>query len=184
MFNKKFTFANFITITALITLVPLVYFLVKDNGLGAFICAAWIIVSDTLDGIVARKFNQVTLFGKIVDPIRDRLLLVVMFIYFITKSDSLLVIWLIVLTIFVEVISTITKTIIYKRYSIIDHTLVGQARMTVHSVVILYIIANIYWFKLTWPALEEGLLVIFFATFFAFLSHYEQLRKIKRSDQN
>lgn len=180
MANKKLTFANIITVSGLITLMPLVYFLIKDSGLGVLLCVAWIIFSDTLDGIIARKFNQITLFGKIVDPIRDRLLLVVMFFYFIVKSESLLIIWLIVLTIFVEITSTITKTIIYKRYSIIDHTLVGQARMTVHSIVILYIIVNQYWFKLAWPALEECLLVIFFASFFALLSHYEQLRKIKQ----
>lgn len=183
MDNKRFSIANIITIIGLITIIPLIYFLAKGNGLGALICASLIILTDLIDGTVARKLKQITLFGKIMDPVRDRLLLLVIVFYLIIVSENLLAVWLVILTIIVEAISTITKTIIFKKHSIIDHTLVGQARMFVHSVVIIYLVVNQFWLKLTWPSIEEGLLIIFFSSFFAFLSHFEQLRKISQNTQ-
>jgi len=180
MNDKKFSVANIITVFGLLTIAPLVYFLIKDSGLGVLISISLVILTDLIDGTIARKLKQITTFGKIMDPVRDRLLLLVILLYFIAITESLIVVWLVVLTIIIEAISSITKTIIYKKYSIIDHTLVGQARMFVHSVVIIYLIINQYWLKLTWPSIEEGLLIIFFATFFAFLSHFEQLRKISK----
>lgn len=61
-----------------ILLIPvflLVYF--KSNNKYHFIIAALILVvsgiSDFLDGFIARKFNMVTDFGKLIDPIADKL---------------------------------------------------------------------------------------------------------------
>lgn len=61
-----------------ILLIPvflLVYF--KSNNEYHFIMAALILVlsgiSDFLDGFIARKFNMVTDFGKLIDPIADKL---------------------------------------------------------------------------------------------------------------
>jgi len=180
MENKKFGIANIITVIGLITIIPLIYFLAKNNGLGALICVCFIVLTDLIDGVIARKMKQVSLFGKIMDPVRDRLLLLVIIFYLIIVSENLLAVWLVIITIIVEAISTVTKTIIFKKHSIIDHTLVGQARMFVHCVIIIYLVVNQFWLKLTWPSIEEGLLIIFFSSFFAFLSHFEQLRKISQ----
>ena len=48
-----------------------------ELALGLFIAAA---ISDGLDGFLAKRFNWVSEFGKVLDPAADKLLLVVVFV--------------------------------------------------------------------------------------------------------
>lgn len=74
------TVANLLTILRLIMIPIFVMALYYQRfiwALGVFIAAA---VTDSLDGLVARTFNQKTQLGAILDPMADKLLLVTAFI--------------------------------------------------------------------------------------------------------
>lgn len=68
------TVPNFITIIRIL-LVPVFCILYFMPGLrwAAFIVLVLSGISDVLDGIIARKFNQVSRLGKVLDPIADKL---------------------------------------------------------------------------------------------------------------
>ena len=68
--------ANIITIIRIIGMFPL-FFMIINNGpqLSNFILFTILGVTDFLDGYIARKYNQVTNFGKIADGIADKLLM-------------------------------------------------------------------------------------------------------------
>lgn len=78
--TSVFTVANILTILRLI-LVPIfvtaIYYQRFLWALAIFFTAA---VTDGLDGLVARAFNQRTPLGEILDPMADKLLLVTAFI--------------------------------------------------------------------------------------------------------
>lgn len=74
------TFANILTILRLIMIPVFVTALFYQRftwALGVFLFAA---ITDGLDGLVARNFNQKTQLGAILDPMADKLLLVTAFV--------------------------------------------------------------------------------------------------------
>lgn len=78
--SSALTIANLLTVLRLI-LIPVFVVAAHDRkfdwALGVFFAAA---VTDGLDGLVARAFNQKTQLGAILDPMADKLLLVTAFI--------------------------------------------------------------------------------------------------------
>jgi len=76
--NRRFlTAPNIITVVRL-SLLPLYLWLLfsKDELVAAGWLLALLGITDYFDGFIARKFNQVSEFGKILDPVADRILVV------------------------------------------------------------------------------------------------------------
>lgn len=78
-----------------VALIPLiVYFFSFDFDQSNLIASILLIVatlSDILDGYIARKFNQHTLLGSILDPIADKLLVIISLILIVHKFQLMMV---------------------------------------------------------------------------------------------
>jgi len=76
------TFANWLTVGRIFLIPVFVIFLIYYTPGDEFYryAAFWIFITasltDALDGFIARKFNQKTELGALLDPIADKLLLV------------------------------------------------------------------------------------------------------------
>jgi cardiolipin synthase (CMP-forming) len=77
------TTANKITILRILLIpffvVELIYYVRTGNGicrLAAILCFAATAILDGVDGYIARRYNQISELGKILDPLADKLLLV------------------------------------------------------------------------------------------------------------
>lgn len=76
-------FANALTIARIVAIPPLVLLMLSPLPMAAwgavclYICIAF---TDWLDGWVARTFNQMSEFGRFLDPIADKILVAAMFI--------------------------------------------------------------------------------------------------------
>jgi len=86
-------FATILTISRIV-FIPIIIFCYtfSDGELRNF--AAYIfllaLITDYFDGLVARKFNQETPFGAFLDPIADKLLVVITIILLSRSFDSVL----------------------------------------------------------------------------------------------
>lgn len=73
--NKALTIPNFISLMRILLITPFVVFFLD----GEYLIAAAVIIlsglSDCIDGFIARKFNQESELGKILDPLADKLTL-------------------------------------------------------------------------------------------------------------
>jgi cardiolipin synthase len=93
---------NLITLGRLLC-VPLAIWLVLANDLAA---AFWLFVaaglSDAIDGFIAKRFNQRSRLGALLDPIADKALLVSMFVTLGLAGH--LPAWLVILVVFRDVL--------------------------------------------------------------------------------
>lgn len=67
---------NALTLFRMLASGPIVYLLLTGNNSPAFVLAVFAGISDLLDGYLARRFGWVSRFGRILDPLTDKLLLV------------------------------------------------------------------------------------------------------------
>ena len=75
--SDLFTIPNILTYIRIVLIFPFAYFFVKEEYLYAAICIMFSGLTDCFDGMIARKLNQVTSLGKVLDPIADKLTLLV-----------------------------------------------------------------------------------------------------------
>jgi len=97
------TTANKITIIRILLvpffIVQVLYYVNTGNEwyrLLAFVCFAVAAISDGIDGYIARRYNQISELGKMIDPLADKLLLVSAVLMLSMKNDYLqrIPIWL------------------------------------------------------------------------------------------
>jgi len=70
------TVPNLISFIRIISIPIIGYFIATNQLITSLIVMALSAASDGLDGYVARKFNQVSVLGQMLDPIADRLLII------------------------------------------------------------------------------------------------------------
>ena len=83
------TTANKITMVRILMIPFFIYFALqadKTSLIVALVLFCLASVTDFLDGYIARKYNQVTDFGKFVDPLADKLLVTAALLIFIEKG--------------------------------------------------------------------------------------------------
>ncbi len=87
-----FTLPNTITV-ARILLIPLVAFLLLDHDYRlAFAVFAAAAVGDWLDGFLARRLNQISQLGAVLDPVADKMTMMIVAI--LMAAQGLLPVWL------------------------------------------------------------------------------------------
>lgn len=63
---------NILTIIRFLLVPFILYFIITEKYVAAFVMLTVSGLTDVLDGIIARKFNCITNFGKLIDPLADK----------------------------------------------------------------------------------------------------------------
>ena len=74
---KKYsmTISNIITIARLVILPIIIYLILTEQRFAAFIVMLISLLSDGLDGYLARRLNQESMLGRFLDPLCDKIFL-------------------------------------------------------------------------------------------------------------
>lgn len=118
-FNKKYL-PNYLTILRLI-LVPIIFTLIlKDFYLAAFVFFLIANVTDILDGKIARKYNLITDWGKLMDPLADKITQISTISALIIKG--IIPFWILVIITTKELIMITVAFILYKKNIVTVHS--------------------------------------------------------------
>ena len=93
---------NLITFGRLLTVPIAVYLMMQSAYLAAFLLFLLAGVSDALDGYLAKRYNQTTELGAILDPLADKALLVGVYVTLGLQEN--LPNWLVLLVVFRDVL--------------------------------------------------------------------------------
>lgn len=142
----KFNIPNKITIIR-VALIPLfaVILLVDmpyKNILAAFIFGM-LSVSDFLDGYFARKKKQVTEFGKLIDPIADKLLISTALVFLLIQGYEGIELWMAAAIIAREVILTAVRIYLLPSKIIVPASNFGKAKTVVQSTAIVFVLLSL-----------------------------------------
>lgn len=90
-FDKIFTISNFISFLRVFLIIPFIIVLPDldegNNRLWAIILIVIGFLSDLLDGYLARKLNEVSELGKIIDPLADKICIVTIIIILYLSNE-------------------------------------------------------------------------------------------------
>jgi cardiolipin synthase len=71
--SRIYTLANLVSVIRLMSIPVFLYLVVQDRLLPAFILLVAAVLTDFVDGWIARSMNQITKLGQFLDPFADRL---------------------------------------------------------------------------------------------------------------
>ncbi|MDR3116649.1 MAG: CDP-alcohol phosphatidyltransferase family protein [Bifidobacteriaceae bacterium] len=89
---KIWTIPNIISFLRICLIFPLCYFIASHQDLWVLLLVVVSGLSDWLDGVIARKFNQISKLGQILDPVADRLYILCLIIFLCIQNK--LPLWL------------------------------------------------------------------------------------------
>lgn len=104
-------------------------------------------MTDMLDGKIARKYNLVTNFGKFLDPIADKLLVVTGFVIIMDQSkaagNNLFTWWMLAIILAREFIVSGVRLIAVENKRVIAASMWGKAKTTIQFITLLYLFVGI-----------------------------------------
>ena len=139
--GKLFTISNFISFSRIFIVMPVVYrHYINGYSVDAIIMLliGYGIISDYLDGFVARKTNTISEIGKMIDPISDKIAAGLLFIY--TVVIGWVPFWFLWLFIARDILILIGSSFIKLRY--------GKVAMSTISGKISVNVISLYWISI------------------------------------
>ena len=133
--------ANKLTISRIVLAFVFLFFLfskglfAKTLALCTFITAS---VTDALDGFIAKSTNNITDFGKLMDPIADKVLVLVAFLAFVEMK--LIPAWMVVIIILREFVVTSLRMLALSKGKVIASSDDGKQKTVSQYVVIFFIL--------------------------------------------
>ena len=159
----KLNAPNMLTLLRVI-LIPLIVLLI---GLNSFVAAGILFIvaslTDFLDGYLARKYNLITDFGKFLDPVADKLLVLTAMIMLCTKSADLTVTfpsWLICIVVARDLMMDGLRMIASSKGVVIAAGMLGKIKTTLQIIAVVCVTFQVWkWLSITMMA-AMGLMTV------------------------
>lgn len=123
-----------------IVFAVLLFYSFRYLAAGIFLLA---VITNVLDGYLARKYNEITLLGKILDPAADRLLMILAFLVLFFKNE--IPVGLAVFAVGYHLVIVIGWVIIFQTKKIsIEHNFWGKLNSFLQALMFFAVIFNFH----------------------------------------
>ena len=166
------TYANQLTLARLVAVVPVMgalYVQFPGNRTVATVVYVAALLTDYLDGILARRSKEVTAFGKLMDSIADKALIVSLF--FALVAEGSMVAWMAAIMVVREFAVTGLRMVAVEAGEVIAANKWGKAKMNAQSIAI---------FILLLGYVQVGYWAMLVATMLTLLSGWSYLKDAPR----
>ena len=123
---------NILTIFRFVLIPFLIVGMITNNWIATFVFLTISAVTDVLDGAIARKFNLISDFGKLMDPLADKLTQITMLVGFSLKG--VIPLWLVGLVLIKEITMITGASFLYGKEMVVSSKWYGKL-----STVMLYV---------------------------------------------
>jgi CDP-diacylglycerol--glycerol-3-phosphate 3-phosphatidyltransferase len=166
------TFANQLTLVRLVAVVPVMaalYIQFPGNRTVATVLYVAAILTDYLDGILARRSGKVTAFGKLMDSVADKALISSMF--FALVAEGSMPAWMAAIMVVREFAVTGLRMVALESDEVIAANRWGKAKMNSQCLAILILLLGYF---------QIGYWVMLVATILTLLSGWSYLKDTPR----
>ena len=176
---------NILTIIRFILIPVILYFIFVGNYILAFVFFTLSGVTDILDGAIARKFNLISTFGKLMDPLADKLTQISVLATLVFKD--IIPFWILVIVILKELIMIIGASFLYGKDVVVYSKWFGKlATVLFYLAIVLSLINKQFGFTGIWNSIDLFIYCIaLIATVFSLIMYIKYLYKdgfIDKSD--
>lgn len=116
---------NLLTMIRFFLVIVFVYLFAASQTIAALVIFFIAGITDILDGYIARKYNMVTNWGKLLDPLADKFMVVSVLICLYSKHWIPL--WVILVLIAKETSMILGSIFLYKRNVVVSSNIFGKA---------------------------------------------------------
>ena len=134
---------NALTILRFILIPFIIIYIVQDKYLEAFIYLTLSGITDILDGTIARKFNFITNFGKLVDPLADKMTQVAILVTLALKD--VIPMWILMVVFIKEFVMIAGASFLYGKELVVSSRWFGKLSTVLFYLAIVSSFGIAYW---------------------------------------
>ncbi len=145
--------ANQLTLSRLVLSVALFVLIEYELWTACLIVFGLAALTDWLDGVVARRYNLGSALGRILDPLVDKVIICGSYIFLITKDNTGLAAWMVVIVVSREFLITGLRGFLEQKGTAFGADLWGKLKMVLQCAALVVIFLVLIWGKWTDMAL-------------------------------
>lgn len=105
-------------------------------------------VTDFIDGKIARKYNLITDFGKFMDPVADKFMVIGALVAITVANDTLrpFMVWVAIIVIFRELAVTSVRLVVSGEGIVVPANWLGKCKTMTQSIsIVVFLIEHLFW---------------------------------------
>ena len=185
--NQIFTISNLLSFLRLLLLFP-VWIALSNYQDGTYRIITFILcilaaVTDFLDGYIARKRNEITEFGKIIDPLADKILvgIIAIKLYLIGELSGY---FLLIIIVRDAIIFTGGILISLKLKKVLPSNLLGKITVTIVGFVFLMLIAGLNKSNTLFIIIYYSSIILIYGSLIGYIIRASEFLKKRRTNGN